>query len=165
MSIIDFEEEEKKRRGMEYPKLRAIQGGKEPPSHVDHWLNDLEQHAVFIARERKNAVTWLASEYHLVSKNGNAFFMCLKQWDPEKGRERIHYSWFDGPQFSQEWICVEVLDDGKNYPEIEDGQGNRTDNETRLEGDVGVPPDSIMDKDTRQEVIRGESEDEPNNIK
>jgi hypothetical protein len=162
MSIINFEEKEKTNK-VEYPKLRLIQGGKEPPNKSDYWLKDLEENAVFIARIKKTTDRWIASEYHIKIKVGDAFMLRLAQWDPEKGRERDHYSWVVGPDFSNDWDCIEVLNDGKNYPkeEVEDsGKNYRTDNKERLEGDVGISTDNIMDKDTGQEIIHTKSKDE-----
>jgi hypothetical protein len=159
MSIIDYEEEEKKNK-VEYPKFRLIQGGKEPPEHEDYWLKDLEEHAVFVAREKKGTVRWIASEYHIRVKIGDAFHVMLKQWDPEKNRERVHFSWIVGPDFSKDWDCIEVLDDGKSY---------RTDNEEGLEdsedtvgGGRGSDP---VDQDAGQEIVRGEFGDKPIDLK
>lgn len=155
MSIIDLEEEEKKRH-MNYPKLTLIQGGKKPPNSLDdYWLKDLEEHAVFIARQKKTD-RWIGHEYHLKIKVGDAFMLRLVQWDPDKQKERIHIGWFVGPDFCKDWDCVEVLDDGKSY---------RTDHEERLEGDVGVHTDSEMDQDTRQETVSEQSRDEPLDLK
>ena len=148
MSIIDFEEEENKRRMDEYPKLRLLQGGKEPPVVNDYWLKDIEEHGVFIARLKKSPDKWIASEYHVTVKMGDAYKLVLVQWDPEKNKERIHYSWVCGPEFCKDWECIEVLDDGKSY---------RTDNEDGLEGHGDVQTDSTLDQDTGQEVVRTES--------
>jgi hypothetical protein len=149
MSIIDFEEEEKKNK-VEYPKLRVIQGGKEPPSSSEYWLKDLEEHAVFIAREKKGAARWIASEYHIKIKVGDAFLVMLKQWDPEKGRERVHFSWIVGSDFSKDWDCIEVLDDGKSY---------RTDIEDGLERHEGSEINNSVVEETGPEVLRRDPSD------
>jgi hypothetical protein len=151
MSIIDFEDEERRRRAVEYPKLRLLQGGKEPPSsYTGYWLKDLEEHAVFIAREKKSPARWIASEYHVIFKAGDAIKVALRQWDPEKGRERIHYSWIAGPEFCQDWECIEILDDGKSY---------RTNNEDGLGTDEVSEGSDGVDKQTGPEVLRRDSND------
>lgn len=156
MKIIDFEEEEKKRY-MEYPKFRLIQGGKEPPnSFNEYWLQDLEEHAVFIARQKKGEIRWIGHEYHLKIKIGNAFMLRLVQWDPEKQKERIHLGWFDGPEFCKEWDCIEVLDDGKSYrANIEEG----------LDGHERIEEDNHMGKNPGQETVSAEFGNEHINIK
>lgn len=151
MSIIDtYNEDVSKER----PQLRLITGGKGPPPprrYKNNWLHKLEEGCIFLAADRtgKADVKWIANEYIIKGKGDHCTWLMLRKWNPEKNNYIHVVTWVVNEDFSNDWECVEILDDGSDYRTVLDG-GLGSVEETS--GDRGRS--NQLDEETGSEEVR-----------